>query len=260
MTFREEIQRKAQDARRDMVRTRELLTRSEFCARLAVTERRLTRMLATGSAFSMEVEGVEYFPAILAAPTVDRKRLQSVCRILVPAPPECRFDYLSSRHGNLGGITPLQALAEDRNYRRLREMAGAWAAEWSRTTVKIYTGSHVGEPADTEPTYLAVLKADPRTNLWKRAVDAMDAGGYIAPAGPYPRMDTATVFVVRDDTGHTDVLEARLEVNVVDGVARVRVHSRDARPETDEVPVARADDVVALVHQVVGRFALVKRR
>jgi hypothetical protein len=218
-------------------------------------------MLATGSAFSMEVEGVEYFAAILAAPTVDRKRLQSVCRILVPAPPECRFDYLSSRHANLGGITPLQALAEDRSYRRLREMARAWAAEWSRTTVKIYTGSHVGEPAEAEPTYVAVSKADPRTNLWKRAVDAMDAGGYIAPPGPYPLLDTATVFVVRNDTGHADgVLEARLDVNVVDDVARVLIHARDAQPEPDEVPVARADDVVAMVRQVVGRAGLMKRR
>ncbi len=35
----------------------------------------------------------------------------------------------------------------------------------------------------------------------------------------------ATVFVARGNAGHTsDVLEARLDVDIVDGLARMRIH------------------------------------
>jgi len=64
--FRKGVERQALVARREMVRSRELLTRAEFCARLGVSERRIARMVATGSAFSIEVDGVEYFPALRA--------------------------------------------------------------------------------------------------------------------------------------------------------------------------------------------------
>ncbi|MFM0126742.1 hypothetical protein [Paraburkholderia sediminicola] len=261
MTFREEIQRQARAARREMVRTRELLAQIEFCARLGVSERRLAQMLAAGSVFSMMVDGVQYFPALLADPTVDRKRLQSVCRILVPAPPDCRLDYLSARQGNLGNITPLEALSEDKSYRWLREMARGWAAEWSRTTVKIYAGPSVEEPCEIEPTYVAVCEADPRENLWKRAMEAMEAGGYIAPPGPHPQVDTATFFVIRSSAGDSDeLLEARLNVDIVDDVARVLIHICNSRDETDAVSVAGADNIVDVVHRIVAGFCRMKRR
>jgi hypothetical protein len=53
----------------------ELLTPHEFCGGLGVSGRRLARMVATGSSFSIEVEGAEYFPPLLADPSVDRKHL-----------------------------------------------------------------------------------------------------------------------------------------------------------------------------------------
>jgi hypothetical protein len=129
MTFREEIERQALMARREMASSKALLTSVEFCERLGITERRLARMTATGSLFSIDVDNVQYFPALLADPSVDQRRLQAVCRILVPAPPDCRLGYLSSRRANLGGITPLAAMAEDESYRHLRQMARAYAAE-----------------------------------------------------------------------------------------------------------------------------------
>lgn len=257
MTFREEIHRQAQVARREMVRTKQLLTLNDFCEQLGVSERRLAQMVAVGSAFSVAVDGVEYFPALLADPTVDRKRLQSVCRILVPAPPECRLDYLSSRQGNLGDITPLEALADEKNYRRLREMARAWAAEWSRTAVQIWAGRY--KPGEIEPTYVAVSEADPRANLWKRALGAMDAGGYVAPPGPYPRRDAATVLIVRSEAGKSDDVEvARLDVSIVDEVARVLIHTRDLPQALEEVPVAGADSIVEVVRLVVAALSRVK--
>ncbi|MBB5417064.1 hypothetical protein [Paraburkholderia atlantica] len=259
MTFREEIRRQAESARREMVRNGELLTRSEFRARLRVSERRLGQMLATGSVFSMVVDGAAYFPAVLAEATVDRQRLQAVCRILVPAPSACRLDYLISPQGNLGDIVPLKALADDASYRRLREMARAWAAEWSRTTLKIYAGFN--EPGGSEPTYVAVCEADPRTNLWKRALQAMDAGGYITPPGPYPRRDTATVLIFRSEAGKPDdVLEARLDVDIVDDMAHMRIHAGDVSQELDAISVVGDDTIVDVVHRIVLSLCDMQRR
>ncbi|AIP49929.1 hypothetical protein [Burkholderia pseudomallei] len=259
MTFREEIHRQSQAARREMVRTKQLLTLNEFCERLGVSERRLTQMVAVGSAFSIAVDGVEYLPALLTDPTVDRKRLQSVCRILVPAPPECRLDYLSSRQSNLGDITPLEALADEKNYRWLREMARAWAAEWSRTTVQIY--ARPCGPTESQPMYVAVCEVDPRIKLWKRAMAAMDAGGYVAPPGPYPRADAATVLIVRSEAGKPDdVEEARLDVSVCNGAARVLVHARDSRQVLEDVSVAGANSIVEVVHRVIESFCGVHKR
>ncbi|MFT4063332.1 hypothetical protein [Paraburkholderia sp.] len=258
MTFREEIRRQAESARREMVRTGELLTRSEFRARLRVSERRLGQMLAAGSVFSMVVDGAAYFPAVLAEATVDRQRLQAVCRILVPAPSACRLDYLTSPQANLGDITPLNALADDKSYHSLRGMARAWAAQWSRTAVKIYVGPY--EPGKSEPIYVAVCETDPRANPWKRAVEAMDAGEYVAPPWPYRHADVVTVFVVRGDAGRTDdVLEARLDVDIVDGIARMRIHAGDASQEPDAISVVGDDTIVDVVHRIALRLCGMQR-
>ena len=123
MTFRQEIERQALAARRQMVRAGELLGADKFRERLHVTESQLARMVAKGDIFTVEVDGVEYFPSLLVAPEVDLRRLYLICRILVPAPPSCRLGYLSSRHANLDGISPLESLRDEKRYRLLRFMA-----------------------------------------------------------------------------------------------------------------------------------------
>jgi hypothetical protein len=257
MTFREEIEQQAQVARRAMVRSGELLTSSEFCRRLGVSERRLARMMATGSVFAIEVDGVCYFPTLLANPSLNRKRLQSVCRILVPAPANCRLHYLSSRRDNLGAITPLEALADDRSYRRLRRMAHAYAAEWSRTVVHI-SAAH-SRPDELESTYVAAIDVDPRINLWKRAREAMKAGGYIAPPPPYPIADVATVVITRSDTGNlNDVEEARLDVRIADDEARVVIYATDVGQRLQEVSIVGAGSIVEAVRRIIEAFCHLK--
>ncbi|MGF6781184.1 hypothetical protein [Paraburkholderia sp. GAS334] len=253
MNFREKIEQQALSARRGMVQSKELLTQDEFCERLGIDERRLGRMAASGGTFAIDVDGVAYFPAILADTSVDQRRLQSVCRILVPAPPACRLNYLSSRHGNLGAITPVEALADDMKYGHLRMMARAYAAEWSRTSVNVWAGHN--KPEEREPTYVAAIDVDPRTALWTRALEAMEAGGYIEPPGPYPRADAATVLVIRSEAGDFNHVEdARLDLEVADGAARVCVHTRDLQKQVDYVPVVSAENIVEVVHQIVAAF------
>lgn len=253
MTFCDEIERQALAARREMVRSGELLGEDEFRDRLRVSAVQLARMVARGSVFTIEVDGVDYYPSLLSAP-VDLRRLYAVCRILGPAPPSCRLGYLSSRHANIGGISPLEALGDERQYRLLRRMASAYAAEWVRTVVTIYVGSYEVEPSGVEPTLTAADEIDTRVNLWKRAEGALQSGGYIHPSGPYPKASEATVFIARHPSGQAPAqLEARINVSIVDDFARAVVVSLIAPGyELDAVPIDDADSIVDMVFRIIS--------
>ena len=260
MEFRDAIHQQALEAQRTMVRTGELLSRTEFCMRLAIDEAELARLVKTGSLFAIDVEGVPHYPSLLANPAIDQHRLRSVCRLLVPAAPMARLIYLSSAQGNLGNRAPVDALNDDSSYRHLRQMARAWAAEWCRTTVKIYLGSFVTEPADLEPAYTAVDEVDPRNNIWKRAVGALQAGGFVEQSETCSAacMSTATVFIVRSTSGCTrDVLEARLDLQVDNDIVRAHVAMADGKEfDVDgshgELPTTHPRSIPEIVYQLLN--------
>lgn len=256
MTFQDEIEQQALAARRQMVATGELLRADEFRKRLVLSEKRLAQMLQRGDVFTIEVDAIGYFPTLLATPGLDLRRLYSICRLLVPAPPSCRLGYLSSKQGNLGGISPLESLGDKRQYRLLRAMARAYAAGWWRTVVTVYTGRYTEEPRDIEPTLTAADEADPRVNLWKRVEQVLTSGGYIRPCGPYPTASEATAFVSRQPAGQAaPIPEARISVSIVDGVAHANVVCHKVstyKLHAIRVRVADADIVGVVLHVVVA--------
>lgn len=254
MTFQDEIEQQALGARRLMVATGGLLRADEFRKRLVLSEKRLARMLQKGDVFTIVVDGVRYIPALLATPGIDLKRLYSICRLLVPAPPSCRLGYLSSRHSNLGGMSTLEALRDERQFRLLRKVARAYAAEWTRTVVKIYVGRHQEEPRDMEPALTGATEADPRVNLWKRVEDALTSGEYIHPCGPYPTASEATVFISRHPAGDSPpFLDARIAVNIVGGIAHAIVVRREVSPlELAAIEVSDEDIVAVVLHVIVA--------
>lgn len=256
MTLRQKITREALASRREMVRTGQLLREDEFRKLLRLSPSQIRSMLANGSIFTIEVDKVTYFPSLLATSGIDRKRLYLVCRILVPAPPDCRLGYLSSRRANLGGISPMDALRDEQSYRQLRRMARAYAIEWWRTSVTIYAGWHHEQPSDAEPIVTVAGEADPRVNVWKRAAGAIRSAGYVHPSGPYPNVNLASVFIALHPSGQAAAtLEARIDVKVSAGMARAIVVCRDAPGyELDAIPV---DDLNVL--DVVLRIVIAAR-
>ncbi|MBB5460246.1 hypothetical protein [Paraburkholderia sp. Cpub6] len=251
MTFREQVQLQASKERRKMVRTGALLTQHEFLTLLGMDERRFERLVAAGSVFALEVDDAKYFPAVLGDAKRDLKRLHSICRILVPAPSACRLVFLEGRQAPLGNLSPLDMLDDPQLYRSLRKFARAWAAEWSRTFVKIYAANYLEEPEDVEPIHTAVDEVDPRTNLWTRALGALQAGAYIVPVRGLQASE-ATVFITRNDVGNRPaVLEARVALKIASHVAHVEVDVPGATHGGLSVPLARSDNVVDVVMQAV---------
>jgi hypothetical protein len=251
--FREHFRRQATKARREMVREGVLLGESEFRALLGLDERRLARLVASGSVFSIEVDDVPYFPAVLCDPKRDRARLYSICRILVPAPSASRLDFLESGQAPLGDLSPLDALDDPQLYRSLRKFARAWAAEWSRVIVKIYVGNYVEEPEDVMPVHTAADEGDLRTNLWTRALGALQAGGYIVPLRSLPQAGEVTIFITRYAVGNRPaVLEARVVLKVAGDLAHVGVSVLGTARRDISVPIVGSDNVVDVVLQAIG--------
>jgi hypothetical protein len=222
--LREHLRQQALKARRDMVSRRELLTPADFREVIGAADERLTRLLEDGSLFAIEVDGAPYIPAVLADPSRNRRRLQAICQLIVPAPPLSRLDFLTSRKGSLGDRCPLDMLGDASDFQALRQAASAWAAEWSRTVVTLYQGTHETEPSDVSPLYTAMAEIDPRRPLWERASEALYVHGYQWPPGPYTDVRQFTLFVERQTAGDAALTpEACIQI-VADGEdVRIRI-------------------------------------
>ncbi|MGY6121553.1 hypothetical protein ACW9YQ_14495 (plasmid) [Paraburkholderia strydomiana] len=222
--FREHLWQQALDARRAMIASGELLPPTEFRRRIGVTEKRLGQLLDDASVFAVEVDGVEYVPAVLADRSHNRRRLQAICRIMVPAPTLSRLDFLVSPNGSLGDRVPLGMLTDDRDFEVLQQTAAVWAAEWSRTSVKVYEGVHETKPINVSPLYTATAEVDPRAALWARASEALHAYGYHWPLGPYPNSRRLTLFIERKAAGDAALTpEACVQISVEGEDIRIRV-------------------------------------
>jgi hypothetical protein len=252
--LRERLWQQALNAHRGMLASGELILEDEFLNRLCVTKQRLSSLLADGSIFTLEVDGAVYYPALLAEAGIDRKRLQSICRVIVPAPPGCRLDFLSSSRGSLGGRSPRQMLNDDNDFKRLRQAATAWAAECSRTTVKMYEGEHEIEPKDVDPLYTAIAEIDPRKPLWKRASEALHVHGYEWPLGPYPDARKFTLFVARQTAGHsTPTLEACVQITTHGELIRVRIIAAPGTVlKSETVPASKHTAFVDVAKRVIA--------
>ncbi|WP_143331056.1 hypothetical protein [Burkholderia aenigmatica] len=235
----------------------ELLPAPRFAKRLGASLRQLARLEDSGGVFSIAVDGTPYYPALLASPLYDRRRLRKICRIIFPAPASMRREYLTTAWGSLGTLTPLDALQTDVEYRRLLKAAKRWAAQWWRTTVEIYSGSNTNADAESEaPVCTGTVEQDPRVSVCRRAVAALSDKPNMRPDGPYPRLNAATVLVTRDAVGMSDpVQELRFDVTVYGNASYASIWTCDATTsKVGPVPIDEGDDIVAVVRKLLTKI------
>lgn len=222
--LREDLWQQALTSRREMIANGELISEAEFCRRCNLTARKLATLRSDGGIFTIEVDGAEYFPTLLAAPANQRRSVYEICRVIATAPSDARLDFLTSRRERLGDRSPLEVLKSVDGFKTVSQMATAWAAQWSRTVVKIFVGEHEVEPVDIEPLYTAAAEVDPRRPLWERASEALHAHGYEWPLGPYPDARRFSLFVDRQAVGDAIATpEACVQIMVVGERVRIRI-------------------------------------
>ncbi|MFM0499052.1 hypothetical protein [Paraburkholderia caffeinilytica] len=243
--LREDLWQQALTSRREMIANGDLISEAEFRRRCNLTARRLSVLLTDDSVFTIKVDGVEYFPALLAAPANQRRSVYEICRVIATAPSDARLDFLSSRRGRLGDRSPLEVLKDENGFKTVSRMAAAWAAEWSRTAVKIYEGTHETEPADVEPLYTAAVNVDPRGALWDRASVALRTHGNQWPLGPYPDARRFSLLVERQAVGDAIATpEACVQILVDGEYIRVRIVAAPGTALRSETVQARERETI----------------
>ncbi|WP_236077968.1 hypothetical protein [Paraburkholderia nemoris] len=258
--LRAHLWQQALEGRRAMIASGELLPPTEFRWRIGVTEKRLEELLNDGGLFSVEVDGVQYVSAILADAAHNLRRLQTICQIIVPAPPLSRLDFLTSRNGNLGDRIPLDMLEDDNDFKSLKRLAEAWAAQWSRTAVRLYGGEHETEPTDGDALYTAMAEIDPRRPLWERASEALHVRGYQWPLGPYPDVRSFTLFVERHTSGGAaPTPEACVQILVDGEHIRIRiVAAPGATLRSRTMPTGNHKGLIDIAKRVIAHLTNAK--
>jgi hypothetical protein len=106
------------------IERKELLTREELVERLGGNSRWVKAALESGRLFSIQApSGVDYFPAFYAAPSIDRRALGKVAKVLCGLPGPSRYHFFVSQWFTLR-MTPLEALSEGRLKEVLATAAG----------------------------------------------------------------------------------------------------------------------------------------
>ena len=94
------------------IKNKELLTRAELVERLDGNSRWVTSALRGERLFSVQApSGVGYFPAFYGDPSIDRRELGRVAKVLSGLPAASKYHFFVSKSFTLG-MTPLEALAE----------------------------------------------------------------------------------------------------------------------------------------------------
>jgi hypothetical protein len=252
----EDVLQEALTARREMVANGELISEAEFRRRGSLTARRLSVLLADDSVFTVDVDGVQYFAALLAVPARHRRAVYAICRVIATAPSDAWLDFLTSPRESLGDRSPLEVLKSVDGFKIVSQMAGAWAEQWSRTVVKMYDGEHEAEPKDVEPLYTAAAEIDPRRRLWERASEALHVHGYEWPLGPYPTARKFTLFVERQAAGDSaPIPEACVQIAVDGEYIQVRVVAALGTTLTSKtLPAGKSRTFIDIASQVIAYF------
>jgi hypothetical protein len=97
--------------RHDLVGQGKLLRMEDYLGAADVTEKKLSKSLASGKVFSVELEGEVYIPAFFISPMIHHNDFAKVIRSLGDTSGWSRWDFFTTPTETLGGSTPLQFLA-----------------------------------------------------------------------------------------------------------------------------------------------------
>jgi hypothetical protein len=240
-----------------MIANGDLISEAEFCRCCNLSARRLYVLLADESVFKLEVDGVEYFPALLAVSESQRRSVYEICRVIATAPSDARLDFLSSRRGRLGDRSPLEVLKDENGFKTVSRMTAAWAAELSRTLVTIFEGEHEVEPADIKALYTAATEVDPRRPLCERAFIALHLREYEWPLGPYPDVRKFSLLVDRQAAGDSQSTpEACVQILVDGECSRIRIiASVGTTRVSKELPADKRANLIDIAKRVIANLS-----
>ena len=106
-----DFDRRALAERRALVADGKLLPAAETWVGLDITRQALTKAVAAGRIFTVDVGATPYYPAFYLTGDIDRKTLGKVTQHLGTLPGWSKWQFFTTPKASLGNVTPLDALA-----------------------------------------------------------------------------------------------------------------------------------------------------
>ena len=103
-----------------------LLSSTEFASQMNWSRQALSKALASNRVFYVDFKGDRYVPAFYADPTYQRSQLEAVTKVLGDLPGGAKLEFFLNAKGSLGGVTPMEALAEGK-LQKVKDIAAAFA-------------------------------------------------------------------------------------------------------------------------------------
>jgi len=100
------------DQRDEIWKPGALIDAAELARRRGISPEQVGELIAQHRIFSLERDGKTLYPAFLAEPTADLRRLEAVCRRLGTLPGGSKWQFFVTPKGSLAGRTPLEALRD----------------------------------------------------------------------------------------------------------------------------------------------------
>ena len=104
-------ERQVQAERRMLVADGKLLPAAQTWAGLGMTRQALSKAVASGRIFTVDVGAAQYYPAFYLAGDIDRKTLGKVTQCLGGLPGWSKWQFFTTPKASLGNVTPLVALS-----------------------------------------------------------------------------------------------------------------------------------------------------
>ncbi|MDN7426861.1 hypothetical protein [Burkholderia sp. AU45388] len=104
-------ERQVQAERRMLVADGKLLPAGQTWAGLGMTRQALSKAVASGRIFAVDVGAAQYYPAFYLAGDIDRKTLGRVTQCLGDLPGWSKWQFFTTPKASLGNVTPLVALS-----------------------------------------------------------------------------------------------------------------------------------------------------
>ncbi len=104
-------ERQVQAERRMLVADGKLLPAAQTWAGLGMTRQALSKAVASGRIFTVDLGAAQYYPAFYLAGDIDRKTLGRVTQCLGDLPGWSKWQFFTTPKASLGNVTPLVALS-----------------------------------------------------------------------------------------------------------------------------------------------------
>jgi hypothetical protein len=205
-----------------LIKAGELISKEALCERLRIGPARLFRYVYYNNMFSIDVDGVAYFPACFAQPLESNFRLRCICKTISRAPVEARLSFLTMPRNDLDGRSPIDCLSDTDAYPRVTEAAKAWLERQFRTSIRAYEGVHSVEPDVGSVALMAVGGCHPAEDVWARALKVVDSDECEGGTSSDATVQAATLFVSQASAYTGRELQAKVDIEVVGNTAHVR--------------------------------------